>query len=114
MPHIKSGKVRALGVSGAKRVPQLPDVPTIAEAGVPGFEFDAFYALVVPGATPREIVLKLADAAAKTVASPEYRQRTIDGGLEPKSNTPEQMLELAKLDAAKIDKIVRTTGIKPE
>ena len=114
MPYIKSGKVRPLGVSGAKRVPQLPDVPTIAEAGVPGFEFDAFYALVVPAATPRDIVLKLADATAKAVASPEYRQRTIDGGLEPKSNTPEQMLQLAKADAAKIDKIVRTAGIKAE
>lgn len=114
MPHIKAGKVRPLGVSGARRVPQLPDVPTIAEAGLPGFEFDAFYALVVPAGTPREIVLKLADATAKAVASPEYRQRTIDNGLEPKSNTPEQMLELAKADAAKIDKIVRTAGIKPE
>jgi tripartite-type tricarboxylate transporter receptor subunit TctC len=114
MPHIKSGKVRPLGVSGAKRVPQLPDVRTIAEAGLPGFEFDAFYALVVPGATPREIVLKLNDAAAKAVASPDYRQRTIDSGPEPKSNTPEQMLQLAKADGAKIDKIVRTTGIKAE
>jgi tripartite-type tricarboxylate transporter receptor subunit TctC len=114
MPYIKSGKVRPLGVSGAKRVPQLPDVPTIAEAGLPGFEFDAFYALIVPAGTPREIVLKLADATAKAVASPEYRQRTIEGGLEPKSNTPEQMLQLAKADAAKIDKIVRTAGIKAE
>ena len=114
MPHIKSGRVRPLGVSGAKRVPQLPDVPTIAEAGVPGFEFDAFYALVVPAATPREVVLKLADAAEKAVASPEYRKITIDGGLEPKSNTPEQMLQLAKSDAAKIDKIVRTAGITGE
>src|SRR4051812_271888 len=96
MPHIKAGKVRPLGVSGARRVPQLPDVPTIAEAGLPGFEFDAFYALVVPAGTPREIVMKLNDAIAKAVASPEYRQRTIDSGLEPKSNTPEQMLQLAK------------------
>jgi tripartite-type tricarboxylate transporter receptor subunit TctC len=114
VPHIQNGKVRPLGVSGAKRVPQLPDVPTIAEAGLPGFEFDAFYALIVPAATPREIVLRLADAAAKAVASSEYRQRTIDGGLEPRSNTPEQMLQLAKADAAKIDKIVRSAGIKPE
>ena len=114
MPHIQAGKVRPLGVTGRKRVPQLPDVPTIAEAGLPGFEFDAFYALVVPSATPREIVLKLADAAAKAVASPEYQKRTIDGGLEPKSNTPEQMLQLAKADGAKIDKIVRTAGIKAE
>ena len=113
MPHVKSGKVRPLGVSGAKRVPQLPDVPTIGES-VPGFEFDAFYAIVTPGGTPRDIVQRLADATAKAVASPEYRQRTIDGGLEPKSNTPEQMVKLAKADAAKIDKIVKTAGIKAE
>ena len=54
------------------------------------------------------------DATAKAVSSAEYRQRTIDGGLEPKSNTPEQMLQVAKVDAAKIDKIVRTAGIKAE
>jgi tripartite-type tricarboxylate transporter receptor subunit TctC len=113
MPHIKAGKVRPLGVSGAKRVPQLPDVPTIGES-LPGFEFDAFYAIVVPGGTPREIVQRIADATAKAVASPEYRQRTIDGGLEPKSSTPEQMVKLAKADAAKIDKIVKTAGIKAE
>jgi tripartite-type tricarboxylate transporter receptor subunit TctC len=113
MPHIKAGKVRPLGVSGAKRVPQLPDVPTIGET-LPGFEFDAFYALIVPSATPRDIVLKLNEATVKAVASPEFRQRTIDGGLEPKSNTPEQMLALAKADGSKIDKIVRTAGIKAE
>ncbi|HUP94931.1 MAG TPA: tripartite tricarboxylate transporter substrate binding protein [Burkholderiales bacterium] len=114
IPHVKAGKIRALGVSGAKRVPQLPDVPTIAEGGVPGYEFTAFYALLAPGGTPREIVARLADATAKTVASPEYRTRVIDAGMEPVSNTPEQMLQAAKIDAAKIDKIVRTANIKPE
>jgi tripartite-type tricarboxylate transporter receptor subunit TctC len=114
IPHVKGGKIRALGVSGAKRVPQLPEVPTIAEGGVPGYEFTAFYALLVPGGTPREIVARLADATAKTVASPEYRTRVIEGGMEPVSNTPEQMLQVAKIDAAKIDKIVRTANIKPE
>jgi tripartite-type tricarboxylate transporter receptor subunit TctC len=113
MPHIKAGKFRPLGVSGAKRVAQLPDVPTIGET-LPGFEFEAFYALIVPAGTPRDIVLKLNEATVKAVASPEYRSRTIDGGLEPRSNTPEQMLALAKADGAKIDKIVRTAGIKAE
>lgn len=113
IPHVQAGKVRALGVSGAKRVPQLPQVPTIGEA-VPGYEFDAFYALLVPSKTPREIVQRLADAAAKVVASPEYRERIIGAGMEPAFNTPEQMLQVAKVDAAKIEKIVRTAGIKIE
>lgn len=114
MPHIMSGRLRALGVTGAKRVPQLPQVPTIAEGGVPGYELTAFYALLVPGKTPREIVARLAEATAKVVASPEYRERVINAGMEPVSNTPEQMLEVAKMDGAKIDKIVRTANIKLE
>ena len=114
MPHIMSGKLRSLGVTGAKRVPQLPQIPTIAEGGVPGYEFTAFYALLVPGKTPREIVARLADATAKVVASPEYRERIINAGMEPVSNTPGEMLQVAKMDGAKIDKIVRTANIKLE
>lgn len=114
IPHINNGKVRALGVTGAKRVPQLPQVPTIAEGGVPGYEFTAFYALLVQGRTPREIVARLADATAKTVAAPEFRECIVNAGMEPVSNTPEQMLEVAKLDGAKIDRIVRTANIKLE
>ena len=114
LPHITSGKVRALGVTGATRVPQLPQVPTFAEGGVPGYEFTAFYALLVSGKTPRDIVARLADATAKVVAAPDFRERIVNAGMEPVSNTPEQMLEVAKLDGAKIDKIVRTANIKLE
>lgn len=114
IPHIANGKVRALGVTGAKRVPQLPQVPTIAEGGVPGYEFTAYYALLVQGRTPRDIVARLADATAKTVAAPDFRERIVSAGMEPVSNSPEKMLELAKLDGAKIEKIVRTANIKME
>jgi tripartite-type tricarboxylate transporter receptor subunit TctC len=114
LTHINSKKVRALGVTGAKRVPQLPDVPTFAEGGVPGYEFTAFYALLVHSRTPREIVARLADATAKIVAMPEYRERVSGVGMEPVSNTPEQMLQVAKLDAARIEKIVRTANIRLE
>ncbi|MGZ8197349.1 MAG: Bug family tripartite tricarboxylate transporter substrate binding protein, partial [Burkholderiales bacterium] len=99
--HVNAGKVRALGVTGAKRVPQLPQVPTFAEGGVPGYEFTAFYALLVASRTPREIVNRLASATSKMVAIPEYRERVIAAGMEPVSNTPEEMLQVAKLDAAK-------------
>jgi tripartite-type tricarboxylate transporter receptor subunit TctC len=114
MPYITTGRLRALGVTGATRVPQLPQVPTIAEGGVSGYEFTAFYALLVPGKTPREIVAKLADATAKVVAWADYRERIINAGMEPLSNTPEQMLQLAKQDGAKIDGIVRAANIKLE
>jgi tripartite-type tricarboxylate transporter receptor subunit TctC len=114
IPHAGSGRLRALGVSGAKRVPQLPQVPTIAEAGVPGYEFTAFYALLVPAKTPREIVARLADATAKVVASSEYRERVINAGMEAIANTPEQMLQVARADGAKIEKIAKAANIKME
>ena len=114
IPHVKAGKLRALGVSGAKRVAQLPGVPTIAEGGVPGYELDAYYALLVPGKTPRDIVNRLAEATAKVVASPEYRTRVIESGMEPISNTPDQMVQVAKKDGEKIEKIVRTANIRIE
>lgn len=114
MPHITSGRLRALGVTGATRVPQLPQVPTFAQGGVPGYEFTAFYALLLPGKTPREIVARFADTIAKVVASPDYRERIVNAGMEPASNTPEQMLELAQQDGAHIDKIIRTANIRLE
>lgn len=113
LPHIKSGRLRALGVSGSKRSPQAPDIPTIAEAALPGYEFLPFYALVVPAGTPREVIAALADAVAKPMSSPEFREqfeRIV--GADPAWNTPEQMLQVAKKDAEVIEKIVRTANIK--
>ena len=113
IPHAKSGKLRILGVTGAKRVPQLRDVPTIGES-VPGYEFTAFYALIGPAKMPRDVLDRLAEATAKVIASPEVRERIVNAGMEAVSSTPEQMLQTAKKDGAKIDNIVRTAGIKLE
>lgn len=115
MPLIRSGKIRGLGVSGAKRTPQLPEVPTIAEAGLTGYEFDPFYAIVVAIRTPREIVGALSEAIAKAMSPPEFREQFFRiVGSEVVFNTPEQMLQVAKKEAELIDKIVRTANIKPE
>jgi tripartite-type tricarboxylate transporter receptor subunit TctC len=114
VPHVQGGKLRALAVSGAKRVPQLPEVPTMAESGLTGVDLTAFYALLVPSKTSRDIVSRLADITAKVVASPEYRNPVIKAGMEPIANTPEQMLQVAKQDGAKIEKIVKTANIKME
>lgn len=114
IPYIRSGRLRALGVTGATRAPQLPEVPTIAEAGLPGYEFTSFYSLLVPGATPREVVTKLADAIARALSAPEVRERIIKAGSEPASGTPEQVLEMAKNAAVKLDRIIRTANIKAE
>jgi tripartite-type tricarboxylate transporter receptor subunit TctC len=115
LPHIRNGRIRGLGVSGAKRSPQLPEVPTIAEAGLPGYEFEPFYAIVVPTRTPREIMGALSEAVAKAMSPPEFREQFFKiVGSEAVFNTPEQMLQVAKQEADLIDKIVRTANIKAE
>jgi len=114
IPYVKAGKLRALGVTGPTRSALLPDVPTIAESGVPGYSFTSFYALLLPAKTPRDIVTTLAAATAKAVAMPDYRERLLNAGTEAAANTPEQMLKLAKEAGAQIDEIVRVAGIKGE
>jgi tripartite-type tricarboxylate transporter receptor subunit TctC len=115
LPHIRSGRVRALGVSGAQRSPQLPDVPTIAEQGLAGYAFEPFYAIVVPARTPREIMGALADAIAKSMSTPEFRDQFVKiVGSDVVVNTPEQMLQVAKKEAELIDKIARAANVKEE
>ena len=115
LPHIRSGRVRALGVSGAQRSPQLPDVPTIAEQGLAGYAFEPFYAIVVPARTPREIMGALADAIAKSMSTPEFREQFVKiVGSDVVVNTPEQMLQVAKKEAELIDKIARAANVKEE
>jgi tripartite-type tricarboxylate transporter receptor subunit TctC len=115
LPHIRAGRVRALGVSGAQRTPQLPDVPTIAEAGLTGYAFEPFYAIVVPARTPREIMGALAEAMARAMSPPEFREQFVKiVGSEVVVNTPEQMLQVAKKEAELIDKIARAANIREE
>lgn len=115
LPHIRSGRVRALGVSGAQRSPQLPEVPTIAESGLTGYAFEPFYAIVVPARTPREIMNSLADAMAKAMTAPDFREQFVKiVGSEVVVNTPEQMLQVAKKEAELIDKIARAANIRED
>jgi len=114
LPHINSGKLRALAVTSAARSLQIPDVQTVAESGYKDFEFSPFYALVGPPGIPREILATLSGAIAKTIAAPEIRDQIVKAGSDPAANTPEQMLQLARKEAEKIDNIVRTAKIKVE
>ena len=115
LPLIRDGRIRALAVSGVKRTPQLPEVPTIAEGGLAGYEFEPFYAIVVPARMPREIMAALSDAIAKAMSPPEFREQFFRiVGSEAIANTPEQMLQVAKKEAELIDRIVRTADIKAE
>ena len=113
-PYVKSGKLRAIAVTSAKRASLLPSVPTLAEAGLPGYDISSFYALLVPAGTPREIVNRLAEATARAVASPDLREKIVNAGSEPASSTPEELLQIVKDSAAKYERIIKAANIKPD
>ena len=114
LPQIRAGKVRALGVTSAKRTQSLPDVPTIAEAGLPGYELSSWYAIVGPGGMPRDVTLKLNAAVHKVLAMPDVRERLLNAGSEPEVNTPEQMAVVIKANVEKFGVIIKTAGIKAD
>lgn len=114
LPHIRTGRVRALAVTGGKRSASAPDVPTMIEAGVPGYEHVLWNALLVPAATPREIIRRLDAELVKVVSAPDLRERFAALGVEPASKTAEQMAVYLKSEIDKYGKIVRAIGLKIE
>jgi tripartite-type tricarboxylate transporter receptor subunit TctC len=112
LPQIKSGKLRALAVTGSKRSPSLPDLPTIAEAGVPGYDSYVWFGIVAPAGTPPEIVARLNAALVKTAATPEFRDRLTGQGYDVMSSTPEQMATSIRGEIAKWGKVVKASGAK--
>ena len=113
-PHIKSGRMRALAVPSPKRSPLLPDVPTMAEAGVPGFEWRTWAAIVVPVGTPKAIVDRLNAEVVKAVNSPDVREKLIAQGLEPVGSPPEQVTQWTQVGLARMSQIVKRAGISGE
>jgi len=115
LPHIRSGKLRALGVSGQKRSPELPGVPTIAEAGVKGYEMVAWFGISAPKALPRDIQMKLHGDLVRVLKTPEMQKALIAVGQEPAwQDTPERFYEFLKVESAKWSKVVRESGAKLE
>jgi tripartite-type tricarboxylate transporter receptor subunit TctC len=114
MPQVKSGKLRALGVSSAKRSSSAPDVPTISEAGVPGFEFISWNAVHVPAGTPRGVIDTINREVGKVLAMADVRERMFGLGLEAASSTPGQLGELVRSDIAKWSKVIKEVGVKVE
>jgi tripartite-type tricarboxylate transporter receptor subunit TctC len=112
LPHIKAGKLRALAVTGAQRDPLLPDVPTVAEAGVPGYESGVWFGLAVPAGTPKEEIARLNEAAVKGTKSPEFVKRMTEMGYTIIGGTPEQMAEMNKVETARWGPIVKASGAK--
>ncbi|MDB5809229.1 MAG: hypothetical protein JWN94_1351 [Betaproteobacteria bacterium] len=114
LPYIKSGKLRALGVSTAKRSSLLPEVPTIAESGLPGFDTDVWFGLVAPAGTPPEIVIRTRRDIAQVVAQPDLRKQLLDIGAEPVVNTPEEFAARIRKESALWAKVVQAARIKFE
>jgi tripartite-type tricarboxylate transporter receptor subunit TctC len=112
LPHVKGGRLRALGVSSAKRSQAAPEVPTLQEAGVPGFDYITWYGLLTTGGTPRPVVDRIHGAAMKVIAQPEVRKRLLNQGLEPLSTTPDEFSAYLKSEIEKWGKVVREAGIK--
>jgi tripartite-type tricarboxylate transporter receptor subunit TctC len=112
LPYVKTGRLRALGVSTAKRSPLLPNVPTIAESGLPGFDTEVWFGLVAPAGTPNDIVTKTQRDIAHVVALPDVRKQLLDIGAEPVVNTPDEFAARLKKESALWGKVVQTARIK--
>ncbi len=114
MPYIKAGRLRALGVTTAKRAQALPDVPSIAEAGVPGYEATQWFGLLAPAATPRPVVDRLYQEALRALRAADLKERMTAEGLEVVGSAPEEFAEYIKSETVKWAKVIKAAGIKPQ
>ena len=112
MPHVNAGRLRALAVTSGKRSLGVPQLPTVAEAGIPGFANDVWYALFAPAATPRNVVARLAGETSRAIAQPDLRERMLAAGLEPLGNSPDEFAAYFRAEVAKWSKVIREAGVR--
>jgi tripartite-type tricarboxylate transporter receptor subunit TctC len=112
--HVRTGKLKALATTGARRTGTLPDVPTVAESGLPGYEAVGWFGLLAPAATPGPLVAKLSADANRVLADHDVRARMSALGADPSGNSPEEFARFIREDQAKWAKLMREAGIKPE
>lgn len=112
--HIKAGKIKAIAISGENRLPALPNVPTFAEAGLPGFDVRYWYGVLAPVATPKGIIDKLSVEISKHVASADIKERLLSLGVDPLISTPEQYAALIAADSAKYARTIKAANIRVE
>jgi tripartite-type tricarboxylate transporter receptor subunit TctC len=112
LPHVRAGKLRALAVTSAQRSSMAPNVPTLAESGVPGFIVSPWYGVVVPAGTPSGIIVRLHDAVVATLRNPEVKKRFDSTDLEPVGSTPEQFGAHLRSEVAKWAKVIRDSGMQ--
>ena len=112
--HVRAGKMKALAVTTAQRSPQAPEIPTVAEAGVPGYEQTAWFGVLAPAGTPREIILKLHSEITKLLNTAEVKERFAKQGVEVRTTTPEEFGAFVKSEVARWGKVIREAGIKAD
>ena len=113
-PHVKGERLRALGITSPKRAPGLPDIPTIAESGVPGYDAVGWFGVFAPARTPKAIITKLHGAIVKYVTQPEVKERFAALGADVVASTPEQFAQIQKADLARWAKVVKESGARVE
>ena len=111
---VRAGKLKGLGVTSKRRAASMPDVPTIEEAGVPGYELSSWYGILAPAGTPRPVIDQLNAAIVKIVAMPDVQKVMVDGGSDPQSSTPDELMARIRADVAKFSALVKASGIKGE
>ena len=114
LPHVRTGKLRALGISSAKRYGPLPDVPTIDESGLPGFVVESWYGVLAPARTPRAIVAKLNSEIVRHLRSDDMKARMAADGAEVIASTPEDLAKAIRDDLARWAKPVKDSGARAE
>ena len=114
LQHYKSGKLRVLGVGSKARSPSMPDIPTVVEGGLPGYETSAWYGMYAPPGTPPDVLNKIQREIARIVRLPDVNERLVQLGAVPVANTPEEFLAFTKAEHAKYGKLVKDAGMQPE
>ena len=112
IPHVRAGRLRVLGISTAQRLAIAPEVPTIAEAGVPGYEFIVWNGMVAPSATPRNIIVRLNRELVRVLELPEIKEKLMSQGLEVTPSTPEQFSRLIVADTERLGRVAKTAKMR--
>lgn len=114
LPHVKAGRLRGLAVSTAKRSPSAPEVPTVSEAGLPGFEADNWHGVLVPRGTPRPLVARLHQELVRALRVPEVQSQLIRTGAEAVTSTPEEFAEFIRMETAKWARVAKAAGVEAQ
>ncbi len=112
MPFVRQGKLRALAVTTPKRAAALPDIPTVAESGLPGYAFDSWFGILAPAGTPKEIVSALNAEIGNALAAPDVRERLAAQGAEPRASTPQEFASYIQAEIGKLAPVVRQSGVR--